>query len=516
MRLHHDQPLRVEATPTAASTVDVGGGDSGARSLSQRVVLECTPSERTDRGWGRARSRSGLKWWEQLACTVVRAGPVPRHVAFIMDGNRRFARERGWLVETGHRHGYQKLEEALRWCCELGVHGVTVYAFSIENFKRSAEEVQALMEMTAEKLRAMSDEQSIVQRNGVRVLVVGDLTRVSDSLRSEMRRVMRMTQGNSRHTLTVCFSYTARHEIAAAVRRLGTACDSGRLEPSDIHAELLERSLLTASPAAVPVDLIVRTSGEQRLSDFLLWQSATCAVAFTRVLWPELSLARFLSVLLRFQRTQPYMRGLRPGSGPRGGGSGCGAGCGESCGGGSDPHAAQPAPHHAQPTSHADVSAEAERDAVAAATRARSASRPSSSEGCDCGSTSAASISSPHTPLACAASAALPVLALVAACSAIVVAASRVAGRSPPAAAAAAACAAAVGWVAAAMLLPTGGDAAPVGGRSHRALKATEPAAGDGSRLAGSGGGGPAMGSLEPSGRRVREYLAELNVDRRL
>jgi ditrans,polycis-polyprenyl diphosphate synthase len=262
--------------------------------------------QRSDRGQGAA--ASGLGVIERLACRIVSSGPTPKHVAFIMDGNRRFARERGWDVAAGHRRGYDKLEEALRWCCELGIHGVTVYAFSIENFKRSAEEVAALMGLTEEKLHAMSDEQNVVQRRGVRVRVVGDLSRVSDSLRSEMRRVMRMTQGNTRHTLTVCFSYTSRNEIAASVRRLAGACADGKLQPDDVSVDLIERCLLTASPALPPVDLIVRTSGEKRLSDFLLWQSASCAVVFTSVLWPDLSLVRFLALLLRFQRSQPYIR----------------------------------------------------------------------------------------------------------------------------------------------------------------------------------------------------------------
>ena len=243
--------------------------------------------------------------------------------------------------------------QALRWCCELGVRGVTVYAFSIDNFKRSPEEVNALLTLCEEKLRKMCDESGLIQRRGVRVRVVGDLTRVSGSLSREMQRVMRMTQGNTRHTLTVCFSYTARNEIAASVtvsphspprraaprrcaacharcvpaasqlrpscaavawrvqvRRLAGACADGKLKPDDIHADLLERCLLTSCPGLEPVDLIVRTSGEKRLSDFLLWQSATCAVAFTPVLWPDLSLLRFLALLLRYQRRRPYFRAL--------------------------------------------------------------------------------------------------------------------------------------------------------------------------------------------------------------
>ena len=196
-----------------------------AASDTRLDISERAPSERTDRG--QTGGPSGLHWYERAACAIVRAGCIPKHVAFIMDGNRRFARERGWDVARGHRLGYDKLEEALRWCCELGVHGVTVYAFSIENFKRSAEEVAALMALTEEKLRSMSEEDNIIQRRGVRVRVVGDLSRVSSSLAAEMRRVMRMTQGNTRHTLTVCFSYTATNEIATAVRRLADACERG-------------------------------------------------------------------------------------------------------------------------------------------------------------------------------------------------------------------------------------------------------------------------------------------------
>ena len=112
----------------------------------------------------------------------------------------------------------------------------------------------------------------MIQRMGVRVRVVGDLSLVSDSLRQQMHTVMRMTQGNSRHMLTVCFSYTSRNEIATAVQRLGNACADGRLRPGDVSEDLLERCLSTSAPSCPPVDLIVRTSGEQRLSDFLLWQ----------------------------------------------------------------------------------------------------------------------------------------------------------------------------------------------------------------------------------------------------
>ncbi|KOO24571.1 dehydrodolichyl diphosphate synthase [Chrysochromulina tobinii] len=179
-------------------------------------------------------------------------------------------------VARGHKMGYDKLEQVLRWCCELGVHGVTVYAFSIENFKRSQSEVDALMALAEEGLREMSDETHLVQRRGVRVRVVGDLSRVSASLYGEMQRVMRMTQGNTRHTLTVCFSYTSRNEIAASIRRLGKACADGRLLPSDINAALLERCLLTTAPGLPPVDLIGGDAGGSRATTALSKPLAVC------------------------------------------------------------------------------------------------------------------------------------------------------------------------------------------------------------------------------------------------
>ena len=258
--------------------------------------------ERTDRGQG---SPSGLSWWQRLACGIVKAGPVPRHVAFIMDGNRRFARLRGWDVGEGHRLGYVKLEEALRWCNELGVEAVTVYAFSLENFRRTSKEVDDLMTLSEEKLRQMSKEEHMIQQQGMRVRVVGDLSRVSESLHAEMQHVMRMTQDNSRQLLNICFSYTSRNEIASAMSKLASACAQSKLMPCDVSEELLERCLISSSVGCPAVDLLVRTSGEKRLSDFLLWQSTRCVVIFTRVLWPDLALRHFLWMIVRFQLAQP-------------------------------------------------------------------------------------------------------------------------------------------------------------------------------------------------------------------
>lgn len=254
-----------------------------------------------------SRPDSGLLRWQKLACRVISAGPLPLHVAFIMDGNRRWARQRGLEIAQGHRLGYYKLEETLRWCAELDIRAVTCYAFSIENFKRTQEEVGALMRLAVEKLSEMCCDGSIIMQQRVRVRVVGDLARVPENVREQMESVMARTALHDRAVLTICFSYTSRHEIASAVAALAAKCSSGKLEPEDVCAPVLETAFCTHDDHAPPVDLLIRTSGEKRLSDFLLWQSADALTFFTPVRWPELSLLRFLFILLRYQLSKPCL-----------------------------------------------------------------------------------------------------------------------------------------------------------------------------------------------------------------
>ena len=199
----HDHMMpRVDGFSTKMHSSTENAAPPKVASPTKKQSAEQVAQQRTDRGHNGG--PSGLNWLERLGCSIVMAGPVPQHVAFIMDGNRRFARSHGMEVARGHKIGYDKLEQVLRWCCELGVHGVTVYAFSIDNFKRSQSEVDALMALAEEGLREMSDETHLVQRQGVRVRVVGDLSRVSASLYGEMQRVMRMTLAQMSEGLPDC------------------------------------------------------------------------------------------------------------------------------------------------------------------------------------------------------------------------------------------------------------------------------------------------------------------------
>ena len=243
-------------------------------------------------------------WWRSIVVNTLRAGSIPRHVAFIMDGNRRFARKTQVPRIRGHELGFEKLEETLEWCLDLGIEVVTVYAFSIENFKRSPEEVDGLMELAKEKFDKLIQHDEMIQRHGVCVRVLGDHTLLRADVREAMGRACELSKHNTRAVLNVCFPYTARHEIAHAVQEVARGVERGELEAEDVNEELIERCLYTRECGEA--DLVVRTSGEVRLSDFLLWQSSYACLSFLDVLWPEFGLTHLCGSILAYQREHDY------------------------------------------------------------------------------------------------------------------------------------------------------------------------------------------------------------------
>lgn len=231
---------------------------------------------------------------------LIRAGPIPRHVAFIMDGNRRFAKKMHVQTQRGHVLGFEKLQETLRWCMDIGVEMVTVYAFSIENFKRSKEEVDALMTLATQKFKKLMEKSDLIQQHNVRVRVLGEITMLPLELQQIIAKAVHMSRNNTRAVLNVCFAYTARQEIVNVANRIATSVDKGELLQSDVSEDLIERSLYTED--APEPELLVRTSGEVRLSDFLLWQTAYSCLVFTNVLWPEFTFSDLVSCIIRYQR----------------------------------------------------------------------------------------------------------------------------------------------------------------------------------------------------------------------
>ncbi|CAD5110956.1 unnamed protein product [Dimorphilus gyrociliatus] len=234
---------------------------------------------------------------------IIKEGKIPSHIAIIMDGNRRFARKNGLSsVQMGHSLGFETLANTLEWCSHFGITTVTVYAFSIENYKRSEEELAGLWNIVREKMNRLFQEEGKLREKGVRVRILGNLSLLPKDIQKLVSRAMKMTLNNNQATLNVCLSYTSREEIAQAMKKCAQGVQDGIILSSDIDERVLERCLYTADEHGYnPPQLLIRTSGEVRLSDFLLWQSSFSVLSFVRVLWPEFSVWHFYGVLLHFQ-----------------------------------------------------------------------------------------------------------------------------------------------------------------------------------------------------------------------
>ncbi|WP_366181479.1 polyprenyl diphosphate synthase [Actinomyces timonensis] len=217
-----------------------------------------------------------------LVPPVIPAAALPEHVALVMDGNGRWANSRGLPRTEGHRVGEATMMDVIAGGVELGIKEMSVYAFSTENWRRSPAEVRFLMGFARTVLRAQTDD---LNAWGVRVRWVGREPRLWKSVLKEVRRAERITAGNSTMVLNMCLNYGGRAEIADAARAIGEEIAAGRLKPGSVTEKTIQRHLY--SPAMRDVDLFIRTSGEQRTSNFLMWSSAYAELYFTDLPWPE-------------------------------------------------------------------------------------------------------------------------------------------------------------------------------------------------------------------------------------
>ena len=223
-------------------------------------------------------------------------GASPRHVAIIMDGNGRWATQRGLPRLEGHRRGVEALRRAVRTAIELKISYLTVYSFSAENWTRPFDEVQSLLGLLHLFIR---NDLAELNANNVRVRVIGERLGLTDEIAALLREAESVTQKNSGLVLIVAFNYGARQEIAAAARALAQQVKDGALAPDDIDAERLGAALDTVE---IPdPDLIIRTSGEQRLSNFLLWQAAYSEFVFLPILWPDFDRIDFISAINEYR-----------------------------------------------------------------------------------------------------------------------------------------------------------------------------------------------------------------------
>ncbi|MEO1521418.1 MAG: isoprenyl transferase, partial [Cyanobacteria bacterium J06633_2] len=219
------------------------------------------------------------------------------HVAVIMDGNGRWAAQQGLPRIAGHQRGAQRIKELLRCCREWGISTLTVYAFSTENWKRPAQEVNFLMTLFE---RLLQKELTDMHQNGVRVQFIGDLARLPDTLRTVIERSIQLTGNNQAVQFNVAVNYGARDELLRACKILATQTQQGDRSPDDMTEQDISALLYTCG---IPdPDLLIRTSGEQRLSNFLLWQLAYTELYFTTKFWPEFDRAEFHQAILTYQQ----------------------------------------------------------------------------------------------------------------------------------------------------------------------------------------------------------------------
>ena len=225
--------------------------------------------------------------------------PLPEHVAIIMDGNGRWAAARGGARTDGHREGAEAVRRVVRAAREIGIRHLTLYAFSAQNWARPAAEVAELMQLL---LRFVLQERAELNARGIRLTTIGDETRLPVFVRGPLAALAEATRANRGMTLCLALSYGGRESIVRAAQRLARAAVEGRVQPEAIGEAQLTRALDTR--ALPPPDLVIRTSGEQRLSNFLLWEAAYAELYFTDVMWPDFGREHLEAALADYARRE--------------------------------------------------------------------------------------------------------------------------------------------------------------------------------------------------------------------
>ena len=226
-------------------------------------------------------------------------GKVPEHIAIIMDGNGRWAKQRGAMRVFGHRNAVKAVRDTTEACAELGVKYLTLYAFSTENWSRPQEEVNALMELLVNTIRG---ETETLMKNKVRLMAIGNIRNLPGNCQRELQEAMQITQHNQGLTLVLALSYSGRWEIMEAVRRIANEVEKGNLHSPDIDDKVFTRYLTTTG---IPdPELLIRTSGEMRISNFLLWQIAYSELYMSEILWPDFRREHLYEAIRSYQQRE--------------------------------------------------------------------------------------------------------------------------------------------------------------------------------------------------------------------
>jgi len=224
---------------------------------------------------------------------------LPKHVAIIMDGNGRWAKKRGAMRIFGHQHGVTAVRETVEAAAEIGIKYLTLYAFSTENWNRPKFEVDALMELL---VKTINKETKTLNKNNIRLVAIGDIESLHKDCYDELMKTIQSTENNSHMTLVLALSYSSKWEITEAVKKIATRIKNDELAIEEINQDTITSSLSTGD--FPDPELLIRTSGEYRISNFLLWQLAYSELYFTPVLWPDFRKEDFYSAILNYQERE--------------------------------------------------------------------------------------------------------------------------------------------------------------------------------------------------------------------
>lgn len=224
---------------------------------------------------------------------------LPSHIAVIMDGNGRWAKMKGKLRTFGHENGVKSVRETVEACAELGVKYLTLYAFSTENWNRPKFEINALMSLL---VSTISKEEKTLMENNIRLQTIGNTDSLPSKVRKELQQLIDRTATNTRMTLVLALSYSSRWELTEAVKAIATQVAEGKLKPESISEDIINQNLQTVGMPEP--ELLIRTSGEHRISNFLLWQISYAELYFTDVLWPDFRKEHLYEAILSYQQRE--------------------------------------------------------------------------------------------------------------------------------------------------------------------------------------------------------------------
>ena len=224
---------------------------------------------------------------------------LPKHIAIIMDGNGRWAKQKSKLRVFGHKGGVQSVNDTVEAAAELGIKFLTLYAFSTENWSRPKKEVNALMNLLVNTIEA---ETKTLIKNDIKLISIGEINELPDKCKNKLKKAIKLTENNKRMTLILALSYSSRNEIISSIKNIATAYKNNDIVLNDINENLLNKTLNTKN---IPdPELLIRTSGEYRISNFLLWQIAYSELYFTNVLWPDFTEQDLYEAIKNYQKRE--------------------------------------------------------------------------------------------------------------------------------------------------------------------------------------------------------------------